>query len=80
MSYSMNTDMYTCDICGFEMKWDAHDDTHGDMWGCEKCGTTFCSKCFKDKHGEAAYTRMMQGFDNILCPECFAKAEKEEEK
>lgn len=73
MAYSVARDIYTCDICGFEMKWDGHDEVHGDMWGCEKCGSTFCSKCFKDKYGEKAYQSMMQDFDLILCPDCYEK-------
>ena len=27
--YLMNSDMYVCDICGFEGGWDDHDDIHG---------------------------------------------------
>lgn len=49
--YNCIKDTYTCDLCGFEMEWDASDLVHGEMWGCEKCGDTFCSKCFIDRHG-----------------------------
>ena len=48
MSYNMRKDAYSCDYCGFEIKWDDSDDVHGEMWGCEECGATFCSKCFID--------------------------------
>ena len=27
--YLMSTDTYVCDICGFEGKFDTHDDIHG---------------------------------------------------
>lgn len=74
MSYNLNSDTYTCDICGFTQKWDEIDDVHGDMWGCEVCGTTFCSKCLKDAVGEVAYMDVMQGDDLIKCPECLNKA------
>lgn len=49
--YNSFTDTYTCDVCGFEMAWDASDLVHGEMWGCEKCGNSFCSKCFIDRYG-----------------------------
>ena len=74
MAYLMSKDSYECDLCGFEMKWDASDDVHGEMWGCEKCGTTFCSKCFQNRKGLKAYMDMMQGFDLVLCPNCYDKA------
>ena len=28
--YSISRDTYTCDECGFEEKWDTHDDHRGD--------------------------------------------------
>ena len=59
--YNCIKDTYTCDLCGFEMEWDASDLVHGEMWGCEKCGDTFCSKCFIDRHGRKEYMKMMQG-------------------
>lgn len=71
--YYMNDDTYSCDICGFEMKWDDHDDIHGDLWGCERCGDTFCTKCFVESMGREVYDEMMQGSDYILCPECERK-------
>lgn len=69
--YNSENDTYSCDICGFEAKWDASDDIHGEMWGCEKCGKTFCSKCFIEKHGNEKYRNMMQGSDLIFCPACY---------
>ena len=74
--FDMSTDTYTCDFCEFEMQWDGHDEVHGEVWGCEKCGQVFCSKCFIDRYGFAAYMEMMQDFDLILCPDCYEK-EKE---
>ena len=32
--YHEKTDTYSCDICGFEMDWEDHDDEHGDLWSC----------------------------------------------
>ena len=32
--YHEKTDTYSCDICGFEMGWEDHDDEHGDLWSC----------------------------------------------
>lgn len=75
--YLMNSDIYVCDICGFEGGWDDHNDIHGELWGCERCGGTFCTKCFIDKIGEAAYWKMMHGEDVILCPECYGKEDVE---
>ena len=49
----------------------------GSLWGCERCGSTFCTKCFIDKIGEAAYWKMMHGEDMILCPECYEKEDAE---
>ena len=71
--YLMSTDTYVCDICGFEGKFDTHDDIHGELWGCERCGSTFCTKCFIDTIGKNAYWKMMHGEDLILCPECYGK-------
>nr|DAQ37480.1 MAG TPA: RimK-related lysine biosynthesis protein, Probable-dependent amine/thiol ligase family Amino-group [Caudoviricetes sp.] len=68
--------MHQCDFCGFEEKWDATDEIHGDMFGCEKCGKTFCAKCFKDEFGESEYYRMMQTYDFICCPDCYRKEMK----
>ena len=31
--YLMNSDIYVCDICGFEGGWDDHDDIHGEFVG-----------------------------------------------
>lgn len=67
MAYNLGSGTYSCDICGFEMQWDASDLVHGEMWGCEKCGDTFCSKCFIDHYGRKEYMRMMQQGDLIYC-------------
>lgn len=75
--YLMSTDTYVCDICGFEGKFDTHDDIHGELWGCERCGSIFCTKCFIDKIGEAAYWKMMHSENLILCPECYGKEDAE---
>lgn len=69
--------IYTCELCGFWGDWEETDDIHGDMWGCEVCGKVFCSKCFKDTHGEKKYYEMMQSGEYIRCPECFEKAERD---
>lgn len=70
--YNQETGQFACDTCGFESGWNDCDDTHGELWGCEECGDTFCSKCFKDKHGEEAYWNMMQ--DHVICcPTCLAQ-------
>lgn len=29
MTYNNDKDTYSCDICGFESKWEAKDDVHG---------------------------------------------------
>lgn len=79
MAYNIEKDNYTCDCCGFEMKWDASDDIHGSMWSCEGCECTiFCSKCFIDQFGPDDYEQMLQG-DQVLCPACWEK-HKEEKK
>ena len=79
MSYNMRNDAYSCDYCGFEIKWDDSDDVHGEMWGCEECGATFCSKCFIDRFGPSSYVEMMQNFDLIMCPDCYYKKMNVEE-
>lgn len=77
MAYNDKKDTYTCDTCGFENKWNANDDVHGELWGCEKCGNMFCSKCFIEKHGRTSYMSMMQGSDYLLCPDCYGKKNTE---
>lgn len=77
--YSTETDLYQCDFCDFEEKWYVKDEIHGNLWGCERCGNIFCTKCFKDKLGEANYYQMMKGFNLICCPDCFEKCYKKEE-
>ena len=74
--YHDETDTYTCDFCGFESKWDASDDEHGELLGCEKCGDTFCSKCFIDQFGSEEYMGMMQDSDQIYCPACWKEQKK----
>ena len=49
--YNMSRDTYTCDICGLEEKWDAHDDRRGDLWECDYCGKHFCTACFVGEAG-----------------------------
>lgn len=34
MAYNNDRDTYSCDICGFESKWEAKDDAHGELWSC----------------------------------------------
>jgi len=68
--YSMSKDTYTCDECGFEDKWDAHDahaDYHGGIWECEYCGEHFCATCFIKAAGREAFDRMLQETDTVLC-------------
>ena len=71
--YNIGRDTYSCDTCWFEMKWDGHDDAHGDMWGCESCNTIFCTKCFVDALGRPAFDKMTHESDLVLCPTCFQK-------
>lgn len=75
--YNLEKDTYICDTCGFEAKWDASDDIHGELWGCEECGDTFCSKCFIDRFGQDAYMKMAQESDRIYCPVCWGKHKQE---
>ena len=72
MAY-INEDLYACDFCGVEIKWDGKDDVHGEIWGCEECGSTFCSKCLKDAVGESGYWKIIREYDRILCPTCAKK-------
>lgn len=72
----LGSNLYSCDFCGFEMKWDETDDIHGEMWGCEKCGNTFCSQCFINQFGMEEYKDMMQDCDLIYCLECWQKAKE----
>ncbi len=71
--YLVSSNLYECDICGFQEKWDAHDDHRGDMWECECCGSHFCTTCFTKKLGQKAFDGMLRNTDYILCPECFGK-------
>lgn len=72
-------DIYSCDLCGFEMEWESHDDRHGEVWSCERCGKIFCSKCFIDRYGIDDYRNMMQSGGYILCPDCEERLRKSEE-
>lgn len=76
--YHEKTDTYSCDFCGFEMAWEAHDDEHGELWSCEMCGATFCTKCYVEWHGRQNYDEMMQSGGYILCPACEEKLAAEE--
>lgn len=76
--YHEKTDTYSCDICGFEMGWEDHDDEHGELWSCELCGATFCTKCYVERHGRQNYNEMMQSGGYILCPNCEDKLGIEE--
>lgn len=40
---------YICDICGFEMAWNTHDDVHGIIWNCEVC----CPDCWEKARVDA---------------------------
>lgn len=71
--YLMSKGAYTCDICGFEEPWDAHDDVHGDMWECEVCGTNFCTDCFVKALGRPAFDRMTHECDKVMCAEHYKK-------
>ena len=71
--YNMEADTYTCDICGFEEAWDAHNDHRGDMWECEDCGTHFCTACFVKAHGQEEFDRMLRETDGVYCPSCYGK-------
>lgn len=71
--YEMSTDLYTCDFCGVQMKWNESTETDGTMYGCEKCGREFCSRCFKKAHGSKKFDEMLSNEAEILCPACYAK-------
>ena len=70
--------LYTCEYCGHEMAWDAHDEEHGDMWSCEVdgCDKVFCTRCFIARHGYMKWQKMM-GYSPriIMCPEHYAQYE-----
>lgn len=69
--YSAEKDTYTCDICGFEEKWDAHDDHRGDIWECEDCSSHFCTACFIKALGQEEWNRMLGEMSEIYCPTCY---------
>lgn len=71
--YNIGSDTYTCDTCGHEEKWDAHDDHRGDMWECEFCGTHFCTGCFVEKLGRESFDRMLMETDYVVCASCYEK-------
>lgn len=62
--------LYSCDFCGIDMKWDKTHPENGDMWGCEVCGKNFCSKCLADKVGVLNYYIITQENNFLLCPDC----------
>jgi len=65
--YSISRDTYTCDECGFEEKWDTHDDHRGDIWECEYCGKHFCTFCFMSVADQEVFDRMLHGTDRVVC-------------
>lgn len=69
--YLMNSDLYECDLCGFQGPWDAYDDRHGDIWECEQCGEHFCTRCFVLAVGGEPFRKMLSEADQILCPTCW---------
>lgn len=69
--YNITRNTYSCDFCGAEMQFNEHDDWHGDLWGCDCCETIWCTKCFVDRHGRAAFNRMLQENNRIYCPVCY---------
>lgn len=71
--YSTAKDTYVCDTCGFEQKWDAHDDHRGDIWECERCYTHFCTSCFVKALGQTEWNRMLGEMSEIYCPSCYGK-------
>lgn len=71
MTHDNENELYMCDYCGFQGTWVETDLIHGELLGCEKCGNTFCTKCFMEKHGQMDYMNMMQGYNLILCPDCW---------
>lgn len=71
--YNQEKDTYACDTCGFEEKWDAHDDHRGDIWECEDCYTHFCTSCFIKALGQAEWDRMLGEMSGVFCPSCYGK-------
>lgn len=71
--YSMSKDTYSCDTCGFEEKWDAHDDRRGDIWECEYCGAHFCTECFVKKLGREHFDMMLKETDYVVCASGYEK-------
>lgn len=79
--YSMERNIYTCDLCGFEEPvLDGTDDLHGSMWECEECGKDFCEKCFTDRWGRKAWDTMLRdgligSFETskVMCPGCYGE-------
>ncbi len=71
MAYLMKADLYECDFCGFQERWDAHDDYRGDIWECECCGIHFCTKCFTEKLGKEAFDKMLKETDYVICAGCY---------
>lgn len=78
--YLMSTDLYECDFCGLQLKWDQKDERKGSIWECEKCGKHFCQQCFIDKHGNNIWQQNLEGALSgpdetslLLCPSCYAQ-------
>ena len=71
--YEMSTDLYTCDFCGVQMKWNESKEGYGTMYGCEKCGREFCSRCFKKYLGNEKFVDMLADEEKVLCPSCYAE-------
>ena len=46
MAYNLSSGTYSCDICGFEMQWDASDLVHGEMWGLREVRRHFLLQVF----------------------------------
>jgi len=71
--YNPEKDIYICDTCGFEQKWDAYDDNRGDIWECEDCNTHFCTACFVKTLGQTEWDRMLGEMSGVFCPSCYGK-------
>ena len=78
--YAMTSDLYECDFCGVQMKWDETDPVHGNMWECEKCGAHFCERCFEDRFGIVSFHKMLRDENEVHCPGCWEKAIRDKAK
>jgi hypothetical protein len=68
-----------CYMCGYD-GYRSRDDIGKLFWRCEKCGRTFCSKCYIDKLGEAAYWGMIGGRTQTFCPQCAVEEKANRER